>query len=254
MLPGVTRSILSALALPPAGFLLLIVLGLLLVMLRRRVAGLVLAGTGTVALWLLSCHAVATGLSAVLLPQTPAVSPDRLAGVQAIVILGGGVLRDAPEYGAAQPSAYLAARLRYAAWLARRTGKPLAFSGGIGWSAAGGDIPPEADVARWMLAQDYGLTPRWVDGASRDTRENALRTRELLARDGIQRIALITHTWHMPRAADEFERVGFQELPAPVGFPSPQVRPLLEWLPSADGLTLSRLVLREAVARLFQPQ
>lgn len=252
MLSGVSKSLLSSLALPPAGLLLLIVLGLLLVVLRRRAAGLVLAGLGLATLWLLSCHAVAMGLAATLLPQVPAVRPERLAGVQAIVVLGGGVLRQAPEYGAAQPNAYFAGRLRYAAWLAHRTGKPVAVSGGIGWASAGGDLAPEGDVARWMLAQDYGMAPRWTDDASRDTHENALRTRELLARDGIQRIALVTHSWHMPRAADEFERAGFQVLPAPMGFPSEQVRPLLEWLPSTDGLTLSHLVVREALARAVE--
>lgn len=253
MLPGVLKPILSSLALPPASLLLLVAFGLLLVAARRRTAGLWVAGSGVLGLWLASCHAVAMVLATTLLPSVPAVTPDRLAGVQAIVVLGGGVLRDAPEYGAAQPSSFLAARLRYAAWLARRTGKPLAFSGGVGWSSVDGGIAPEGDVARWMLAEDYGLAPRWIDAASRDTRENAQRTRELLARDGIQRIALVTHSWHMPRAADEFERVGFQVLPAPTGFPSPQARPLLEWLPSAEGLTLSRVVVREALARALAP-
>ncbi|WP_427913204.1 YdcF family protein [Ramlibacter sp. MMS24-I3-19] len=253
MLPGVLKPILSSLALPPAILLILIGLGLALVVLRRRMAGVVLAGIGTCMLWLLSCHWVATALAAALLPQVPAVTPERLAGVQAIVVLGGGVLRDAPEYGAPQPNSYSAARLRYAAWLARRTGKPLAFSGGVGWASVRGSIPPEDEAARWLLAQDYGLVPRWVDAASRDTHENAQRMRDLLGRDGVRRIALVTHSWHMPRAADEFEQAGFQVVPAPTGLPSPQVRPLLEWMPSTDGLTLSRLVIREAVARLVQP-
>ena len=36
--------------------------------------------------------------------------------------------------------------------------------------------------------------------------------------------------------------------PAPTGFPVAQTRPLIEWLPSAEGLSLSRRVLREAIA------
>lgn len=254
MLSGVSRSILATLALPPAGLLLLILLGLLLATARRRGPGLVIAAAGTVSLWFLSCHGAAMVLASTLLPQVPPVVPERLAGVQAIVVLGGGVLRESPEYGAAQPNGQFAARLRYAAWLARRTGKPVAISGGVGWASAGSDLAPEGEVARWMLAQDYGLTPTWTDSASRDTHENAVRTRELLARDGIQRIALVTHSWHMPRAADEFERAGFQVLPAPAGFPAAQVRPLLEWLPSTDGLMLSHLVIREAVARAVRQQ
>jgi uncharacterized SAM-binding protein YcdF (DUF218 family) len=193
-------------------------------------------------------------LAGSLLPQVPPATPERLQGVQAIVVLGGGVVRDAPEYGMAQPNGYLLARLRYGAHLAKGTGKPLAFSGGIGWAAVDGGIAPEGEVARRVLSQDYGLAPRWTDAESRDTRESALRTRDLLAPEGIKRIALVTHAWHMPRAVHEFERAGFTVVPAPTGFASPEVRPLLEWLPSADGLTLSRLVLREALGRAIQRQ
>lgn len=254
MLSGVAKSVLATLVLPPAGLLLLILLGCLLVAAGRRGPGVVVAAAGTVSLWVLGCHGAAMVLASTLLPQVPPVTPERLDGVQAIVVLGGGVLRASPEYGAAQPNGQFATRLRYAAWLSRRTGKPLAVSGGVGWASAGSDLAAEGEVARWMLAQDYGIAPRWTDSASRDTHENAVRTHELLARDGIGRIALVTHSWHMPRAADEFERAGFQVLPAPAGFPSEQVRPLLEWLPSSDGLALSHQVLREALARAVQQQ
>jgi uncharacterized SAM-binding protein YcdF (DUF218 family) len=254
MNPAELKPILGTLALPPTGLLLLILLGLALAASRRWRLGLGLAASATVALWLLSCHAFAMLLAASLLPQVRPATPEQLQSVQAIVVLGGGVLRDAPEYGAAQPTGYLLARLRYGAGLARSTGKPLAFSGGIGWAAVGGGIAPEGEVARRVLSQDYGVAPRWTDSESRDTRENALRTRDLLAPEGIRRIALVTHAWHMPRSVREFERAGFSVVPAPTGFASPEVRPLLEWLPSADGLTLSRLVLREALARAVQPQ
>lgn len=252
MNPAELKPILAALALPPTGPLLLVVLGMLLALGRRRRLGLALVASATAALWLLSCHGFGMLLAASALPQVRPATPDRLQGVQAIVVLGGGVLRDAPEYGAAQPNGVLLARLRYGARLARETGKPLAFSGGIGWAAVNGDIAPEGDVAARVLSQDYGMAARWNDAVSRDTRENALRTRDLLVPAGIQRIALVTHAWHMPRAVREFERAGFTVVPAPTGFPSAEMRPLLEWLPSSDGLSLSRLVLREALGRAVQ--
>jgi len=37
-------------------------------------------------------------------------------------------------------------------------------------------------------------------------------------------------------------------VPAPTGFAVPKNRPLIEWLPSGEGLGLSRQVLREALA------
>ncbi|MBA2964496.1 MULTISPECIES: YdcF family protein [Ramlibacter] len=251
---GELRPLLTALVLPPILPLLLVLLGLLLAAGRRRARGLALALAGTALLWILSCHAVATALAGALLPPVRAAQPAQLAGVQAIVVLGGGIVPDAPEYGAAQPNAPTLARLRYGAWLARRSGKPLAFAGGVGWGAAGTGFAPEAEVAGRTLRDDWGVAPRWLDGRSRDTGENAREMRRLLAADQVSRIALVTDAWHMPRSVLEFERAGFTVLPAPTGFPAPQVRPLLDWLPSPDGLALSRQVLREvlglAVARL----
>jgi len=108
-------------------------------------------------------------------------------------------------------------------------------------------------VARAAIAQ-FGVTLRWADGSSRDTVENASEMARLLQPAGIQRIALVTDSWHMPRSVLAFRRAGFDVVPAPTGFPAGQTRALLSWLPSAEGLTLSRQVIREAlglaVARL----
>jgi uncharacterized SAM-binding protein YcdF (DUF218 family) len=52
----------------------------------------------------------------------------------------------------------------------------------------------------------------------------------------------------MPRAAAAFERAGLHVLPAPTGFILPVERDLLEWLPSAYGLQVSRALLREWLA------
>jgi uncharacterized SAM-binding protein YcdF (DUF218 family) len=171
-----------------------------------------------------------------------------LKDVQAIVVLGGGVLPQAPEFGVAQPGEHTLARLRYAAWLARRTGKPIGFAGGIGWSAVGTTTVSEGSVAARVLKEDYGLAVRWLDERSRDTRENAARMAEAMKPDGIRRIALVTDATHMPRAAAHFRALGFEVLPAPTNFPFERDKTLLEWLPSSLGLTTSRSVLREWLA------
>lgn len=245
MSPGELKPLLTALALPPAGPLLLALLGLL-VMARRWLAGAILSLLGIGALWFLSCNAVGVGLAYSLLPQVKPlnVRSAEMANVQAIVILGGGVLGQAPEYGLAQPSAPTLERVRYGAWLARQTKKPLAFAGGVGW-AAGPNTMPEADVARTVLKDDYGLELRWSDSRSRDTAENATQMAQAMRGDKIQRIALVTHAWHMPRAVAAYQKAGFQVTPAPTGFAAPRERELLEWLPSVHGLELSRSVLRE---------
>lgn len=241
------KPVLAALVLPPAGLLLLALLGLLWARLQRA-AGLALAGLSILALLVLSCHGVAVLLAQNLLPQVPPARPEQLQQVQAIVILGGGVLPQAPEYGMAQPGDRTLGRVRYGAWLARRTGKPIAFAGGVGWAGAG--TATEAEVARRVLQEEYGLEPRWLEGRSRDTRENAQRSAELLRPDGVQRIALVTDATHMPRALRHFQAAGFEVLPAPTDFLLPRDRPLMEWLPTARGLSLSTQVLREWLGQL----
>ena len=247
MLPGELRPILNALWLPPAGPLLLALLGLMLVR-RRRAAGITIAVLAIFSLLALSANAVAVLLSRHLLPQVSAVQPQQLGNVQAIVVLGGGVLPPAPEYGgAAQPGLNAMGRMRYGAWLARRSGKPLGFAGGIGW---GGDPKQETEssVARRVLLEDYGLALRWMDDRSVDTRQNAQRMAELMRPDAIRRVAVVTDAWHMPRAVHYFRAAGFEVLPAPTNFPGRSQSETLEWLPSIQGLTTSRQVLREWVA------
>jgi len=244
---GEIKTLLTALVLPPAGPLLLAALGLLF---ARRWLGKLLIFLGLASLWLLSCNAVAIAVSNALLPSFPPLRPAEIASdqVQAIVVLGGGVLREAPEYGSAQPASHTLARLRYGVFLARQTGRPLAFSGGVGWATTGTGTAGEAEVAQSYLKQDYGIVLRWAEGASRDTHENAQMLRPLLQREGISRIALVTDAWHMPRSVMEFERAGFEVTPAPTGHIAQRERVMLEWLPSAHGLSASRQVLREWLA------
>lgn len=249
MQPGELKPILAALVLPPTGPLLLALVGVL-VATRRRGWGLALAAAGIVVTLALSTNGMALVLARHLMPDVAAARPQDLQQAQAIVVLGGGVVPQAPEYGIAQPAPHTLARIRYGAWLAHRTGKPLAFAGGIGWGAAGTATEAEGTVARRVLQDEYGLAPRWVDDQSRDTAENASHMAQLLRPANIRRIALVTDATHMPRAAADFRRQGFEVLPAPTGFPQPQGRALLEWLPSPTGAEVCRELLREWLARL----
>jgi uncharacterized SAM-binding protein YcdF (DUF218 family) len=247
MQAGELKPILAALALPPAGPLLLALAGLAWARWRRR-AGTALAVLAIAALTALSCQGVALLLARGILPQVAAAQARDLQSVQAIVVLGGGVDRDTPEYGSPQLGAFAYGRLRYGAWLARRSGKPLAYAGGQGWSALGSGQEPEAQVARRVVRDDYGLALRWLEDRSRDTRENADFIAQAMRPDGILRIAVVTDSWHMPRAVHYFRAAGFEVVPAPTGFPQTQGNGVLQWLPSAEGLLLSRQVLREWLA------
>lgn len=246
---GALKPLLTGLLMPPAGPLLVALLGLLLAWRKRR-GGLALTTASLALLWLLSCEGVAVWLARTALPQFAPASVAQLktGGVQAIVVLGGGLLPEAPEYGQAQPSARTAARLRYGIWLARQSGLPIAFSGGTGWAAGSGQAASEASVAARVALQEYGVKLRWTEALSRDTAGNARLLTPLLRQDGVQRIALVTDAWHLPRAVAAFERAGLSVSPAPMGFVLAGESKFVEWIPSARGLLASQQVLREWLA------
>lgn len=252
------KPVFTALAMPPTVGLLLALLGWLLMVRSQylRTLGAGLAFTGLVALWLLSSNGFAILLDRNFLPQTIALNARTPAQdlrdqqVQAIVVLGGGVDAASREYGASQASDSTSARLHYGVVLAKASGLPLAFSGGVGWAAVPSADTEAAAAQRW-LAQ-LGLPPlRWAEGKSRDTRENAQAMAAVLKKDGITRIALVTHAWHMPRAQLAFDNTGLTVTPAPMSYIEAAQAPLLEWLPSAQGLQNSRHVLRELLARVI---
>ena len=252
---GPLKPVLSLLALPPASPLLLALCGLLLSFRAPRIARFVVL-LGLVAMWLLSCNAFAGWLAGRIMPDYPPQSAETLAkaGAQAIVILGGGIVADNPEYGLAQPNGYTASRLRYGVWLARATGLPMAYSGGVGWSNKGHEPPPpEGLVVQQVLRQDHQPPLRWVENQARDTRENAELLAPILFADGVRRIALVTSYPHIPRSAFEFEQAGFDVIPAPTGYYRTTPGDWLAWLPTASGMQANWYLLRErlglAVAR-----
>ncbi|NNM00172.1 MAG: YdcF family protein [Gammaproteobacteria bacterium] len=231
---------LKLLLLPPASNFLL--LGLAWLLRRRRGLSTALAALSLGSLLLLSIPRVASVLLTGL-ETTPAVAADQLDGAQAIVVLAGGRLLNSPEYGDTINSRTLA-RVRYGAWLSRATGLPILVTGGIVFDPG----PAEATLMARVLEEEFGMPPRWVETASRNTCENATLSAELLKADAVGNIVLVTHALHMPRALDCFSRyAGLAVQPAPTTFLKGEGRGhnVFDWLPTAYALSLSRAALHE---------
>ena len=248
---GTLKPLLTNLAMPPLSLLLLALLGLFLAAWRKRaVLGLAWATLSLALLGLLSCHGTAVWLSRHAFTQFAPVTLAQLKAenIQAIVILGAGLLPVAPEYGQSQPASLTTARLHYGIWLAKQSGLPLAFSGGVGWASTKAQQATEAEVVARVASYDYGVTLGWLEDKSRDTAENARFLAPLLLRDGVQRIVLVTQAVNMARAVAAFKRAGMKVTPAPTGYVLPEQNDFLEWLPSAYGMISSQQVLREWLA------
>jgi uncharacterized SAM-binding protein YcdF (DUF218 family) len=173
-----------------------------------------------------------------------------------IVLLGGGTR--AAEY----PRLFTEVneggdRMMYAAQLYHLHKAPrILVSGGfIDW--LGSDISEAEgmqEILGWLgvPAQDVVL-----EAISRNTYENAIYTRELLAPEQ-RRILLVTSALHMPRSVLIFRKQGFEVIPAPVDYMVTQSEEesvrgggpgawLYHMLPTAENLDLSTRSLREYI-------
>ena len=223
-LSWLVTNLITALLLPPLNGLLLMTLGALLQR-RYRWWSMGCNVLGLLLLVALAMPAVGDALLRTL--EVDPVQPEQLKQAQAIVVLGFGRYRQAPEYGSDTVSEEGLVRLRYAAKLQRQTGLPILVSGGrpdaVGLS--------EAETMRRVLTQDLGVPVTWVEGASRNTLENARNSATILKRNGVHTVAVVTHSWHMPRAIASFADTGLTVIPAPTRFYRETPTPL-DWLPS----------------------
>jgi uncharacterized SAM-binding protein YcdF (DUF218 family) len=239
------KAVFKALLLPPTGPLLVAVVGIALWSRHPR-AGRTLAALGVAALLALSMPVVADLLGRVVDTSAP-LDLDAARKAQAIVILGGGVRRDAPEYGGDTMATLTLERVRYGARLARLTGLPVLVSGG---SVLGGT--PEARLMAAALEREFGVPVRWIEEGSRTTHENAVLSARTLKKDGIDRIVLVTHGFDTRRATAEFEAQGFAVVNAPTGLRGRSDHTLLDYLPSMAGLQRSYHAIYEILANLVR--
>ncbi|RME97757.1 MAG: YdcF family protein [Alphaproteobacteria bacterium] len=158
---------------------------------------------------------------AVMLPLEERFPPADLSQGRppdGIVILGGGqdMLVSAARGQAALTEA--GERFTEAVVLARRfPAARLVFSGGSGGILY--DRASEAEGAAALLTA-LGIAPErlTLEQRSRDTYENALYTRKLVAPAPGERWLLITSANHMPRAMGAFRSAGFPVEPWPVDY------------------------------------
>ena len=233
-------------ALPPVAPLLLAFAGLALAGRHPR-AGRRIALAGVLALWLLATPIVGDFLGRSL-DRTPVLDVGHAAAsAQAIVILGGGTRRFAPEYGGATVNRITLERLRYGARVARATRLPVLVSGGAVRGA-----PPEALLMRNVLVNELGVAVRWVETRSHDTHENAVDSAKILAASGVHRVILVGHSFDFPRSRREFEATGIEVISAPIAIAPPlDETGIGDYLPSLKGLEVSYYAIYEILANVL---
>lgn len=234
----------AAALLPPLSLVLLLVAGLVVQRRRRLALSLILLSTS--ALYALSMPWVG-GLLLKSLEISGPVSQAQLQTADAIVVLGGGRRFAEAEYGGDTLNSLSLERLRYAAHLHRSSELPILVTGG----KPGGGTLSEGRIMQHILQSEYGLSAKWVEDASSTTWENARFSAPLLKQDGVQRIALVSHAWHLHRAVPLFEAQGLDVIPAGIQFSSSHVDSILDLLPTPVGLRDSTFALHEWLGILW---
>lgn len=233
--------------LPPGISCLLILLGAALSFGLRRL-GMSFIFLGLATLYISSLPIVSRIISTHL-ETYPAleISASTEIDAQAIVVIGGGRNLYAPEHEGETVSPESLVRIQYASRLQQNTGLPVICSGGRAQEKG----TPQAILMKQILTQDFKTVVPWVETDSTTTYENAIFSYDLLSQQGINKIILVTHAWHMQRAAEAFKQVGFKVVPAPTGFfqPSPEIVGLKAWIPQSKAMHINAVGLNEIVRR-----
>jgi len=230
------KTLLRELILPPAGPLLLALLGLVLLKVRPRLARIFIVA-GLASLWLLSTPIVSDVLTG-LVELYPPLDFRQAANAQAIVILGGGGQRAfAPEYQGPAAEPFMLERLSYGAYIAKNTGLPILVTG----------FSLEARAMHDSLQRNFGIETRWIDDQAYDTFQNARNSARILTAESVRRIILVTRATHLRRSVREFTDAGFDVVPAPVGILAARDIGVLEFIPNPDALLRSHAAIYELI-------
>lgn len=235
------KKLITAMLLPPFNILILWIGALILAKLNFKKLSRISTALGIALLYILSIPFTAQTLKDSLTIEAH-LNLDDYKQAQAIVLLGGG-LRDSQElYAPLASNAVQLERLRYAAYLQKETELPLLITGASPTGAI------EAKVAAEELQNFFNVPTKWIEPKALTTKENALFTKQILEKEGIRKIILVTNEWHMQRAKLLFEQQGFVVMPASVGegiTPQEYGLNMMHFIPQGGALAKNMQLLKE---------
>ncbi len=172
----------------------------------------------------------------------PVISYDADSGIHWVVVLGGGYVQAPALPPTDQISFASLARLSEGIRIHNQlpNSKIIISSG----RRAGASTSGSRLMAN--IALEFGLNEKdlVLESESRDTRAQALNIQKIVNNE---RFILVTSALHMPRAMALFENEGMHPVPAPVSFivKGPRKLTLNSLIPTAAGLGKSELVIHE---------
>jgi len=121
--------------------------------------------------------------------------------------------------------------------------------GQMPWS----DSPPEGELLK-QKALEMGISPQQILLTSivSNTAEEASAVKGLMAENGLNKIILVTSSFHLPRAKLLFDQAGVDTYPYPTDFKASSGDVTwLHFIPSADAFRDTSSGIREYIGRLY---
>ena len=115
------------------------------------------------------------------------------------------------------------------------------------------NLPPEGEIlAKRALMMGVNSSQVLLTGVVTNTADEAAEVRALMDLTGLEKVILVTSSFHMPRAKMLFDEAGVTSVPYPTDFRSGGGR--VDWMsfvPSAGGLTKTSDAVREFIGRAY---
>jgi uncharacterized SAM-binding protein YcdF (DUF218 family) len=182
--------------------------------------------------------------------------PTELPTADAIVILGGGIRSQAyprPDVDFSDAGD----RVWYGATLYKQKKAPkiIVSGGSISWK--GGGNPESEDLTKLLVTMGVPQTDIIQEGASLNTRDNAVYVQKILKAQNFQTILLVTSAMHMPRSMAIFKRLGIKAIAAPTDYHISQLElaeptrqtesKILSFFPNEERFWLTTQAIREYI-------
>lgn len=242
-------SFLTNLVIPLNLTVVLLLVGAVLFMVRRRKVGFFVAivGIGWTIFWSLPASSLWAGGR--LEQLYPYQEPAALPAAQAIVVLGGSTANGRRNWFELYDSATAKPRVDTAALLYHAERAPIIILSG---AALDGSISEAQTMANVLEEEGVPSSALILETRSFTTYENAAYTAEEIEKRDIGHILLVTSALHMPRAMAVFHKQGIAAIAAPL---SPQIvvpddPEFSFWQPNLRALAASRSIIKEYVGLL----
>ena len=240
---GFLKTLAVAMLVPPFGFATIALLALLLP--SRYRPRRILLGVAIVGLIVLGMPIVADTILYQL--ETPAAPPPTGSPPPKAIVVLAAELRHTSDSAAVVVGPLSLERLAAAARLQRKTSLPVLITGGT----LQPNTPPIADVMADSLREDFRVPAQWRETRALTTWENARFSAEMLKKEGITSVYVVTHAWHMRRALLAFRGTGLTVTAAPTPPDRKGGVVLDDFIPRASTWVVSYFALHEWIGNAW---